>query len=486
MSPQRSRLKETLRIVLPLAILGAGVAGYLIIGNRQPVPKRPSSGQKAPLVETVAVDAAPDGLSFDVDGLVVPFREIEVAGEVAGRVTYKSPDCRAGKYVTKGQRLLEIDRRTYELEVERFKQEVAQAGVTIDELDVEAESAQALIELAEEQLELQKKQLARIETVYKRGAASDSQLEAQQQNTLAARNNVLTLRNQLRTLQTRRSRLEQGMRLAEARLEQAKLDLQRTEVTAPIDGMIISDMVEEDSYVQTGTPLLTVEDTSAVEVRCNLRMDELVWVWRQRKSKAASEQRREPAVSSAIGGAPRDYQLPPTPVTVGYRLDGTEFQWSGTLSRYEGIGLDEQTRTVPCRVVVPHPREPQIAATDSRLSASTLPQPPALVRGMYVNLTVHTDPAVTLLRVPEAAIRPGNVVWRVRDGSLDIEPVRVAHVTDGVVLLLGDAGDLRAEDRLIVSPLAAVEDGMPVREQAEEAEPEPNLTTAARDERSMR
>ena len=53
------------------------------------------------------------------------------------------------------------------------------------------------------------------------------------------------------------------------------------QITAPIDGVIVLEEVEEDSYVNKGTLLVAIEDTSAVEVKCSLRMDELYWLWCQ-------------------------------------------------------------------------------------------------------------------------------------------------------------------------------------------------------------
>ena len=36
------------------------------------------------------------------------------------------------------------------------------------------------------------------------------------------------------------------------------------------------------------------------------------------------------------------------PVTVNFNLAGNTYTWRGTLSRVDGSGLDERTRTVPC------------------------------------------------------------------------------------------------------------------------------------------
>ena len=310
---------ESLRVGTPIALLLLGVAGFVALANRNQAPIRPQTPDLATLVETVAVEVHSGGIDFEVDGVVVPYREISVAAEVAGRVTFKAVNCRAGRFVVKGAPLVEIDRRQYALEVDLLGKQWEQAAVEIDELDVEAQGTASLIEVAEEDLELQQKQFERIESLVESGVTTDAQRDEEKRIVLAARNAVLTLRKELRMLNTRRRRLEKGRELAAAKLEQAKLDLSRTEVTAPIDGVIIRDDFEQDSYVQPGTSLFVIEDVSAVEVRSSLRMEELEWIWRQPAPASTKDLPLAvaPGATSAIPAARGlDYRIPPTPATI--------------------------------------------------------------------------------------------------------------------------------------------------------------------------
>jgi RND family efflux transporter MFP subunit len=248
--------------------------------------------------------------------------------------------------------------------------------------------------------------------------------------------------------------LEQAKELTAVQLEKAQLDLKRTTILAPVDGVIVREWVEQDAYVQKGAALVTIEDTSSVEVKCNLRMEELYWLWNQDESRSVSTVRD-----------PRsDYQIPKTPVTVVYRLAGQDFTWSGVLTRFDGIGLDEQTRTVPCRAVVENPRT---VNTSSAQGVAQRPAgPPALVRGMYVTVRIHVGSQARLLEVPEIAVRPGNVIWLVRNGKLDIQPVSIARLRGKDAIIHADGSDLVAGDNIVISPLAVAESGMPVQQQA--------------------
>jgi multidrug efflux pump subunit AcrA (membrane-fusion protein) len=98
---------------------------------------------------------------------------------------------------------------------------------------------------------------------------------------LVADNTLQTLKNQLRANRVRRNRLQIAAQLAQAALQKAQLDLERTKIAAPVDGVIVQDTVEEGSFVQRGTALFTIDDTSSIEVQCSLEMGDLYWLWRQ-------------------------------------------------------------------------------------------------------------------------------------------------------------------------------------------------------------
>jgi RND family efflux transporter MFP subunit len=420
-------LRDLLRIAVPIGILAAGVAGMVILMRQREAPARVVEEELPPLVETSPAEPHDRGLDLEVDGVVVPYRQVELAAEVDGRIAEKADACRAGKVVEHGTLLLRIDPRDYQLEVDR--------------LAVEAGNTDALIKLAEKQLDLQEKSYQRQQNLHQNRVASDSELDQAMQTRLQAENALLTLRSQLRVLEEQKKK--------------ADLDLARTEIRCPddTDGVIVSDLVEKDDYVRKGSPLVTIEDTSKVEVKCSLRVDELYWLWSQ--SGLGPGETRDASLRL-------DYQIPRAPVTVVYRLAGRDYEWQGELSRYEGTGLDESTRTVPCRVVVANPRDVRVAGADVRGAPSA--GPPALLRGMFVTIRIHAEPQADLLQIPEAAVRPGNRVWVVRDGKLAALGVRTVRVAGPVAILL--AGDLSAGDRVVVTPLASPEDGMAVREKA--------------------
>jgi multidrug efflux pump subunit AcrA (membrane-fusion protein) len=452
---------EIVRLLLPPLIIAAGVAIFFALLSLRKEPETKPTDVELPAVATATVESQDDGLTIDVDGLVVPFREISLSAEVSGRVVGKSAVCRAGNFVTKGTMLIEIDPSDYKLAVKQLDKELAQAEAGLKELDEETASTDDLVGVALSSLKLQEKELARLVQLARRDYATDSQIDTEERNVLAAKNAYLTLRGKLRTLQARHVKLESSREFMAARKERAELDLSRATIVAPIDGVVVSDSVEVDSYVSKGTPLAVIEDITAVEVKCNLQMSELYWIWQQPPANDAEDTIHTPRV---------DYQIPKTPATVGYGLAGREYIWDGLLSRFEGIGLDQDTRTVPCRVLVKSPRDVRIAGSTAADSSGQLSElgPPALVRGMYVSVKIHTKPESSLLKVPEVAVRPGGRLWRVRDGKLHEVEVYVVEVSDGVATIRANGSDVIVGDKVVVTPLAFVEDGMAVKEEAKQ------------------
>lgn len=447
-------LRTILHWIAPVLILVVGVAIFMALGKQPPPPRVDSAAEAAVTVQTAVVLPEDEGIDVVTDGVVVPIREVTLAAEVPGRVVMKSPACQAGEHVTKGTLLLQIDPRDYEFDVEQLERELRQAAFAIEEAEEEIKQNADSLALAKRQVELSRREVARLDTLKAGRIVTESEHERAMRDELTASNTVSGLEGQRRVLAKRRSRLVEGKSLAETNLERARLDLSRTQVVAPVDGMIVEELAEQDSFVAKGTPLVTIEDTSAAEVRASLRMDEVARIWSGRSGV-------EEAASSGI------YDMPPTRATVIYRLGDRQYQWQGVLARQEGRGLDEKTRTLPCRILVHNPAG--VAAIDRY--GAVMPQLPAgsprtLLRGMFVEVRVHVENDGGFVSIPEEAQRPTGDVWVMRGGTLVIVRPHALAVTGGRVIFDGVESGLLPGDRVVTSQLTNVRDGMAIVEVA--------------------
>ena len=397
-------------VVAPLALLALGALAIWFFGEAQAPPRDENSNSLAARMQSLSavrvkqlqsLEASGQQLQLEVDGVVVPYREAMVAAEIGGRIVDKDPICEAGSVVKKGQVLMKIDPTDYKLEVDRLSREKERAYQALLELDQEMVNAKRLLDVAVKDVELQAKEVERQESLPK-DFSSRADIDAAKRAFLQSEQQRVSSQNNLDLLGKRRGSLEKSEQLAATQLKVAELDLARTEIVAPIDGVIVRENADMNSFVNRGTTLVTIEDTSKVEVATNLRMDQLYWVLDQSDSEPSGEE---------------GYHLPETPAHIDYVLSGRDdmrFRWKGRLLSYDGIGLDQQTRTVPVRVVVDRPRDFQSIGVTGRSNG-----PNALLRGMYVQVKLLIKPKTPLVVVPGEAIQPGNRVWQfVQDESV--------------------------------------------------------------------
>ena len=127
---------------------------------------------------------------------------------------------------------------------------------------------------------------------------------------------------------------------------------------------------------------------------------------------------------------------------------GRRHQWSGRVVRTEGE-LDPQSRMV--RLVV------EVEAPYGGIADGI----PPLTVGMFVEVAIAGRTVDGVRVLPRVALRQGDRVWTVgRDGVLSIRPVQVVRSLEDEVLAYID---MPPEERIIVSQLSGVTDGMQVR-----------------------
>jgi multidrug efflux pump subunit AcrA (membrane-fusion protein) len=458
-------LNEALKIISPVLVLAAGVLGYVLFGQPQKPPQDQRIVTPAELVEVKTVERFTEKIKIDFDGLVIPFRRINLSAEIAGRVTEKPENLQAGSFVKKGIKLLEIDKRFYQLEVDRLTAEKEQTEAAGEVIAEQVTSTYKLIDIAEDQRKLEEANVKRSENLRERGAITQSQYEADRKTYLSIQNSVTTLENQLNQLLKQKFQNQKTVAIAQAKIDQAQRDLDLSTLKAPISGLIVDDFVEQDDFVQRGTALFQLEDTSKVEISSNLKMEEFGWLIQSPQSNSAEE---PPPELTDINLADA-YRLPENEVTVAYELAGVTYEWKGKISRLAGTGLDPKTRMVPCRVTVPEPRT-FLRSSDSQQITSRSPR--TLMNGMFVKMSTGVVPGRPLLSLPETGVRPGNIVWLASKDGLRVEIIKVVHRQNGRVLIHEENSPLLPGDKVIVSQLSEPEVGMKLKAQPARKSPE--------------
>jgi len=166
-------------------------------------------------------------------------------------------------------------------------------------------------------------------------------------------------------------------------------------------------MVQEGDFVRSGDELVMFEDISQSEVICNLTTTDLKWI--RDNAPVNTERQENPERNEEFSV----YQIPRTAVKV-FEVSEPNIAWDGILERFDGIGRDESTRTIPCRITIKKP-----IFFDEETGTRR-----ALVRGMYVKCKITVDVSAdksdrTLMYLPATALRSDKSVWVVRDCKLD-------------------------------------------------------------------
>jgi RND family efflux transporter MFP subunit len=381
------------KVLLPFAVLiGAFVVAAVMVAARPSVETRPPD-VAAPLVRVFEVVASEVRMAVRTQGTVAPRTESALVPEVAGRVVWVSPALAAGGFFRAGEPLVRLDATDYDLRVKR---------------------AEAALDSARSQAELAARNRTR-----SRELSADGLLPATSREDAehAAASTAAVLRD------------------AEAALDQARRDLERTTLSAPYDGRVRDEKVDPGQFVERGSALATLYATDYAEVRLPLPDAELAFL------DLALEHE---------GDAPREAG---PAVELSARFAGGQHRWQGRIVRTEGE-IDPKSRMVHAVARVDDPYRQ--AAEGGR---------PPLAVGMFVEAEIAGRTVKDAIVLPRSALRGADEVLVV-DAEDRLRTRRVTVLRSDGERVLVSAG-LSPGERVCVSPLEAVSEGMRVRPVAE-------------------
>jgi multidrug efflux pump subunit AcrA (membrane-fusion protein) len=442
-------IKTTVSIVV--LALGGGIFA-LLISMRQPPPDQDSDAL-VPLVKTYEAQPYTDTIDMLISGTVVPANEIKMTAEVNGRVLTKYPECEAGNYVTAGTKLIELDQEDLKLQLKSNEADLKQSQKMVAETEEDIKGATRNIELAQQELALLRSEHERNLRLRAQGAASDAEIDQSARALNGSQSQLSTRENALNSAKARLERMKAAIEVSEAKINQTKLACTKTTITAPTNGVIVQEMIQEGETAMTGTHLLTFEDTETVEVLCTLTARDLAWIRENNRQKTTGMKPAE-RISSI-------YRIPKTKVSV-YDSRHPDVKWAGTLERVAGIGRDDKTKTIPVRIVIAKP------------IIETPEGPRALVRNMYVKCQIKVeidepDPKKQPLAFPATGLRPGNFVWLVEPNkTLKRKKVELLDQTrndqgDLMAVIRGGQNTVHNGEKVVISPLSQATDGATVR-----------------------
>ena len=376
---QRGISRRVNTIALPIWL----VAGLITMGlgivalNKKPEERRRPNNTLAVMADRARIENVQ--LSINTQGEARPQIEIDLVPQVGGKIVYVSPNFVEGGIFRRGETLVRIDPADAQVAVIRAEAAVAQAEQTLTREIAEGQIARADYE-----------ELGR-------GTPSPLALREPQ-----------------------RQQAEAALTAARADLENARLQLTRTSVTAPFAGRVRSKTADVGQFVAPGTRLGRIFSTDIVEVRLPLTDADLA------------------KIDLPIAFVAESREAAPK-VTLSTTLQGERREWEGRIMRTDA-SYDTQTRALFAIAEVVDPYG--AGATDG------VPLAP----GLFVDARIDGRSLDNVIVLPRDGLRPRNEVYVVDDtGKAEIREASVIDTSPDRAVLR--PGVIREGEIVVVSPM---------------------------------
>ena len=384
---------------LCLIIVGIGMGLSKYISNTAPKAHKKAPAIHISRVETLELFPGDYQVSINAMGTVVPAREVILKSRVSGQVQSLNPEFIAGGIIGKGERILKIDPRDYQLALVRKESQLisAQYGLKVEMGYQEVAKREWLL--------------------LNRGKPADpTDVE------LALRKPHL-------------ARTQSDIAAAQAELDQAKLNLSRTDIKAPFNVLVREKFVDIGSQISTQDAMAELVGTDEYWVRAALPVGRLKWI-------------RIPSDRSQKGAT----------ATIYFRSN----QRSGRVIQMLG-NLETKGRMARILISVKDPLgfvKPEFGS------------PPLLI-GEYVRVKIQGNRLSSVYRIPRSALRDNSTVWLVgSDDTLKIQTIKTVWRDEEIVVV---ENHFSPGDRLVTSDLATPVNGMPVETESNDSEKDSSL-----------
>lgn len=284
-----------------------------------------------------------------------------------------------GDFVSAGQLLYQIDARTYKAEVDKAKAELARSEAQlafakegVDVLRAESELAQAEATLIKAEQDVE-----RVRPLVKENALPEQDLDAVLANARVARNTYRAREASVTQFRlTQRTQIQQGeaaVNSAKAALATAELNLQFTQIAAPVAGRVGETKVQVGGLASANAtePLTLLSPLDPIFVE--FKVGEREYLEYSRKQQAAQQ---------ATGK-----QIPVQPLKL-LLADGTEYPYAGQY-KYADRAVDVATGTLKLIADFPNPKRMLLPGQFGRIRLQT---------GMKEGVFVVPQRAVTELQ----------------------------------------------------------------------------------------
>jgi len=376
-------------ILLSLTILLVGATLTILIFNTEPTASQSgASVETAMLIDVVEVERGDYTPTIRATGTVEPSQDIMLSPRVEGEIMELSENFTPGGYVEKGEVLLQIDPSDYRNALLQRRSELRSA------------EANLAIEMGQQNVAEQDYALL-----------NDS---------LSNESKALVLREP--QLNTARAMVES----AEAAVQQAQLNLERTTIRAPFDAYILSRSANVGSQVSPGDQLGRLVGLDTYWISAMVPLSSLRWISVPENGSWGSEVR----IRNRTSWDPDEHR-------------------TGRIFRLVGA-LEDQTRMASLLISVEDPLSYRDENSDK----------PRLMIGSFVESNIQANELEDVILLSRDYVRQNDTAWVMEDSRLQIRNLEVlfrdadnAYITSG----------LEDGDKVVTTNLSTVVEGSRLR-----------------------
>ena len=244
-------LRLVLLVLVPLALVVAGLGWY-----------------------------AHGGRIAETENAYVKAHIVAVTPEVSGRVI--AVEVRDQETIARGTALFRIDPAPFRLEIQRAEAQMAVARTEVEALRAEHRVALAEAQEAQARIEFLKRQLERQAKLKAQGMIREEAYDEAKLNLQAARQRLDAIHERAARVRASlggdvRAPVESHPRYLAARAarEAARLDLERSAVSAPSAGTVNNMRLQPGEYVTRGTPVFSIVEEGPVWIEANFKETQL-------------------------------------------------------------------------------------------------------------------------------------------------------------------------------------------------------------------
>jgi RND family efflux transporter MFP subunit len=415
-----------------------GVAAFVWLTSHSQKPtQRPVAERVRNLriIEAPSVDVTPRAIGY---GTSRPTKTWRAIAEVRGRITEIKAELKSGAFLGKGEHVITIDPQEYELVITQLEAEIAELEASLAELEIRKTNDGLSLEIEKASLDLAQSDLDRVRNLMDREVAAATELRDEERVVLAQRQKVQSIENSLALVPTQRNAVDASLRVRRSKLQQARLDLNKTKIEAPFACRIGDVSIESGQYVAMGELLFTADGTAATEIEVQTPIHH--------------------ARNLIRSDTDRPLELTPDLETIReliridaeVRVTAGEFvaRWDARFDRIRER-LDQDTRTVPIVVVVDKPYEKAIPG-----------KRPPLFRDVFCEVELWGKSISNRVVVPRTALHGKKLFVIDDENRLRGREVDVLFEQDEFAVI---AGGVESGERIIVSDPSPAIEGMLVR-----------------------